>query len=342
MRVASARTLAFVAAALGLPLSTLAAQSEAPSIRPAADASAELSTDSVAMAEVFELRVRVRVPAGSAVFFPDTLVAFADLESFAPVEWRAEGTPGDGAVLTLTYRLIPFGTGDISVPGLEVVIGPSELAAQGARVPGGSRVGAWADAPRGSVASLHRTRVPDRLIRVHPVQWGEDISPRGPDDVVGSSWSWPAVTLLALFSSTLVGAGVTTTREWLARRTLPASTYAPRSLTAEAARLAALAEIDRLLATGPHAGDRIPEVYEASSGIVRGYSERLDPEWGPNLTSTEVMDRLRAGAGASDALVAAMRVAEAVKFGRLRPGSAAAESHLRTLRAWLSEEKVGA
>jgi hypothetical protein len=335
MRVDSARTVALLVAAVGLSSSTLAAQSDA-------DASAELSADTVGMAEVFGLRVRVPVPAGSAVFFPDTLASSADLESYAPVEWRAERAAGDGAVIILTYPLIPFGSGNISVPGLEVVVGPAELAAEGERVPGGSRVGAWADAPRGTVASIHRARVSDRTIRVHPVQSSEDIlagvSPRGPNDVVGPSWSWPAVTLLALFSSTLVGAGVTTTREWLARRTRPTATHVGQPFTLEAARLAALAELETLIATGPHAGDRVPAVYQASSGIVRGYAERLDPDWGPDLTSSELMGRLRGGAGASDALVEAMATAEAVKFGRLRPGGAATESHLRTLRAWLSRE----
>ncbi len=339
----SARTLAWVAAVLCLPCSRVDAQS---GVRSALDASAEVSADSVAVAEVFELRVRVTVPSGSAVFFPDTIPASADLESFAPVEWRAERGPDDGAVLTLTYPLIPFSSGTISVPGPDIVIGPSELAGEGARVPGESRVGAWENAPRGLEASLRRTRLPDGAVWVRPVQTDAELAagamPRGPDDVVGPSWSWPTLTLLALFSSTLVGAGVTTTREWLGRRTRPATTHPAASFTAESARLAALLEIDRLLAAGPHAADRVPSVYEASSGIVRGYAERLDAAWGPDLTSTELVGRLRVGGGASDALVEAMQVAEAVKFGRLRPGSSAAESHLWTLRAWLSDGKAAA
>lgn len=346
MRVASAWTAALVVAALGGPCSSAGAQSGTPAIRPVVEASTELSSDSVAMAEVFELRVRVSVPAGSAVFFPDTLAASADLESFAPVEWRAERAPDDGAVVTLTYPLIPFGSGNIAVPGLDIVLGTSELAADGERVPGGSRVGAWEDTPRGSEASLRRTRMPEGTIWVRPVQSDEELAagamPRGPDDVVGLNWSWPAVTLLALFSSTLVGAGVTTTRDWLARRTRPMDTQVAQPAGLEAARLAALAELDRLLATGPHTEDRVAAVYAASSGVVRGYVERLDPAWGPDLTSTELMDRVRTGVGAADASVEAMRVAERVKFGRLRPGSAATESHLRTLRAWLSDAKVRA
>ncbi len=339
MKLASTRLLALVAATLALPCVSVAAQDSV-------DASVELSADTVDVAEIFELRVRIAVPAGSAVFFPDTLATTADIESFAPVEWDADRAPGGGAVLTLVYPLIPFGSGTVSVPGLDVLITPSELAAEGESLPGGSRVGAWDEAPRASTASIRSARTPDLPIRVRPVQSDEDIiagaSPRGPDDVFGPSWSWPAVGLLALFSSTLVGAGVSATRASLAgsARALPAP--ADQADTAEAARLAALAELDRLLASGPPTAEGIPAVYHASSGAVRGYIERLDPSWGPELTSTELVDRLHAGPGASDGLVEAMSAAERVKFGRLRPGSADTESYLRALRAWLSDPQAAA
>lgn len=337
MRHASTRLLASVVAALALPCASLAAQEPV-------DASAELSADTVDVAEIFELRVRIPVPAGSAVFFPDTLATTADIESFASVEWDADRAPGGGAVLTLVYPLIPFSSGTVAVAGLDLVVTPSELAADGEALPGGSRVGAWDEAPRAATASIRRTRTPDLSIRVRPVQSDEEIvagaSPRGPDDVLGPSWSWPTVGLLALFSSTLVGAGVSATRTSLGRRTRAPATPPDPARSAEAARLAALAELDRLLASGPQSPDMIPAVYRASSGAVRGYIERLDPTWGPELTSTELVSRLRAGPGASDELVEAMSAAERVKFGRHRPGSADTESYLRALRAWLSDPKA--
>ena len=45
-----------------------------------------------------------------------------------------------------------------------------------------------------------------------------------------------------------------------------------------AAAAQALAELDRLLAAGPYPAERAHDLYQESSGIVRGYVERLDPE----------------------------------------------------------------
>ena len=75
-----------------------------------------------------------------------------------------------------------------------------------------------------------------------------------------------------------------------------------------------------------------------SSGIVRGYGERLHPEWGPELTSTELMDRLKGRSSEGAVLEAEMRTAEAVKFGRLRPHAEPTAAHLTVLRSWLAGE----
>ncbi len=74
----------------------------------------------------------------------------------------------------------------------------------------------------------------------------------------------------------------------------------------------------------------------SSSGIARGYVERLDPEWGPELTSTELMDRLKGRSPEGAVLATEMRTAEAVKFGRLRPHAEPTAEHLTVLRAWLA------
>ena len=98
----------------------------------------------------------------------------------------------------------------------------------------------------------------------------------------------------------------------------------------------ALTELDRLLAAGPHPAERAHELYAESSGIVRGYSERLDPEWGPELTSTELMDKLKGRSPEGAVLAAEMQTAEAVKFGRLRPHAEPTAVHLAVLRGWLA------
>ncbi len=144
------------------------------------------------------------------------------------------------------------------------------------------------------------------------------------------------MALILLFSTVTGGAVVTTTREWLADRAEPAPAPLRGPTPLDEARKQALTELDRLLAAGPYAAERAQELYEESSGIVRGYVERLDPEWGPELTSTELMDRLKGRSPKGVVLAAEMRTAEAVKFGRLRPHAEPTAVHLTGLRAWLA------
>ena len=310
------------------PLST-AAQSPEPV--------AVLSADSVEMAEVFELRVEVPVPRGSMVYFPATVPSTVDVESFTPVDWRARRGPDGGATIELRYALIPFGMGNIVLPPVDVITMPMEDGADGQDIPGGSIVGVWEERQ----PTLRYTRsITPPMIWVEPVYSSEDVvagmSPRGPDDVLGFSWSWPSMALVLVFSTVIGGAVVTTTREWLADRAEPARVPPPGPIPLEEARKQALTELDRLLAAGPYPAERAHELYEQSSGIVRGYVERLDPEWGPELTSTELMDRLKGRSPEGAVLTAEMHNAEAVKFGRLRPYAEPTAEHLTALRAWLA------
>ena len=296
-----------------------------------------LSTDSVALAEAFDLNVEVVVPEGSVVFFPDTIPATAFLESREPVEWRARRGPDGGATLELTYSVIPFGTGLVPIPRIDIVTVPREESHQGEGIAGGSLVGSWLDVPR----SLRYARtLPEREIWVEHVYTSEDVeaglSPRPPSDVIGFSWSWPSIALVLFFATVVGSAVVTTTRGWLAGRGLeePPPPAAPLSI-GEARRLA-LRELDELIEAGPYAPDQAFGVYERSSGVVRGYAGRLDRRWGPEMTSTELVSALEGRSLAGPGLGGEMDRAEAVKFGRLRPDSADTRTHLDALRAWLA------
>lgn len=301
------------------------------------EAFAALSADSVEMAEVFELRVEVPIPSGSMVYFPATVPSTGDVESFTPVDWRARRGPNGGATIELRYALIPFGMGNIALPPIDVITMPLEDEADGQDIPGGSIVGAWEERQQ----TLRYTRsITPPTIWVEPVYSTDDVvagmSPRGPEDVVGFSWSWPSMGLFLVFSTVIGGTVVTTTREWLADRAEPGPGPLLGPISLDEARKQALAEIDRLLAAGPYPAERAHELYEESSGVVRGYVERLDPAWGPELTSTELMDRLKGRSPEGAVLTAEMRTAEAVKFGRLRPHAEPTTGHLTVLRAWLA------
>jgi hypothetical protein len=232
-------------------------------------------------------------------------------------------------------------------------VGPAEVDATGGveaeqRLPGGSVVGSWSDvygAP-GVDESWTRMLVPDQRVWVASVLLLEDIAaglePRPAADVVGSSWDW--VTVSALFFVTTLLAGVATT---LVRRSLAGRRAAREAAASEAARSErsrlqeALDELDLLFGLGLHSDGMMKEFYQRSSGVVRTYVESLNGAWGPSLTSTELMDELKQerNGGAAPDLLSAMKSAEVVKFGRLRPDREAAELHWGALREWVLDSE---
>jgi len=330
-----------LALACALPGARAAAQS------PLSSPEFEFSADTVALGDAFHLRVAFDVPPGTLVYFPDTLTSTPAVESLAPVAWAAQPS-GAGARLTLTYALIAFRAGDVPVPGLDVWATRAGAPAGAEPLPGGSAIGAWGDAPRAPTADAAPLRFVRRGVHVTPAitpeQLRAGVEPMPAADVSGSSWHAPAVGLALLSSLLLVGVALSSAR---ARRAPSPHAEPTPEATLEDARLAALAELDRLLG-GPRDPASVRALYARSSSVVRTYVERFDPGWGPDLTSSELMARLGATTthGPAMALLAGMHEAEVVKFGRLRPDARSAEEHLVALRRWVeasdtSLSKVG-
>ena len=201
-------------------------------------------------------------------------------------------------------------------------------------------VGAWSDAGIPATATT-RSPTPDLQVWVDPPYTADDVvegvSPRPPGDVAGPSWGLASVALFLLFSSVIGTAGVVTTRDWLERHAASSTTTRGHALTLDEARRAAIAELDGLLAERPTTDAQVRLLYRKSSDVIRRYVERFEAEWGPELTSTELMGRLAASTGASKALLEQMSTAETVKFGPLRPNAVTLREHLGTLRGWLVE-----
>lgn len=303
---------------------------------------ARLSADTVEVGEIFELLVRVPVPAGSVVHFPDTVATTEVVESHSPVRWEAEPDLSGGATLTLAYPVIVYGAGMMPVPGFDVFVSSSGGATTGVPIPGGSFVGAWEDAPTRGAAYVPPLRVPRRGVWVNPVFTPEQVEaglqPMPSADVMGASWHWPSVLVGIFFAGMLgmvvaraVRAGLGPRSRW--------SVTAPGDVrwTPEASRRHALDELDRLHEEDLPSRGLLLELYTRSSGIIRRYAERLDPSDGADLTSSELTHRLQARTHERDGstLFGEMRTAEVVKFGRLRPEREEAETHLRSLRAWI-------
>jgi hypothetical protein len=300
---------------------------------------ATLSRDTVAMGEVFELLVRVPVPPGSVVYFPDTVASTAVLESHAPVRWEAEVAADGGATLLLTYPVIAYGAGLVGVSGFDVFVGSmGSAAAAEAALPGGSFVGSWRDAPTRGGGDVRPFRVPRRGVWIDPVfsdeQLDGGVEPMPSADVVGASWHWPSIALGLLFAGGLVMIGF---RAWRSASAGEQRGLGARAWTPAAARRDALEQLDRLLAEKLPSAGRVHELYTRSSAIVRRFVRRLDDELGADLTSSELVGRLRGrtNGGRGTALFREMGTAEVVKFGRARPGESDAEAHIRSLRDWV-------
>jgi hypothetical protein len=303
---------------------------------------ATLSRDTVPMGEVLELLVRVPVPPASVVYFPDTVASTDVLESHGVVRWEAEPAEGGGATLTLAYPVIAYGAGLVPVPGFDIFVSPAGAAptrTSDASLPGGSSVGAWADAPTRGASYVRPLRVPRRGVWVPPVfseeQSEAGVEPQPPADVIGSSWHWPSVALGLLFGAGFVALGV---REW--RRSSGSggrSRGGVRAWTPGESRRDALEQLDLLLAERLPAAGRMHELYTRSSAILRRFVGRLDPRLGADLTSSELMGRLegRTNGREGTALFREMASAEVVKFGRLLPDEGEAEAHVRALREWV-------
>ena len=333
--------LAVVSAAAAAAAAAVGPVNSALTAQVAAEPGVTLSADTIGLGDVFEFSVVVHVPAGSVVYFPDTVATAFALESFRPVTWNAESA-GDGALLTLRYPLIAFRVGLAPIPELDVYIGPA-AGAGGERLPGGSVVGSWRDRDTGPVArtALSRAAVPSRDVWVGPVIMPEDLTdplePRPPADVIGPGWNRLAVVSILVFSVLLLAVA----------RSIALSMHPDRASEEPLAdaRLSdsssvqwqkALDELDRILALGLHTEGRTDEFYERSSSVVRSFVEGLDAEWHPSLTSTELMSKLEAWTnGSAPELYASMHAAEVVKFGRLRPDASTAEGHWRDLRSWV-------
>lgn len=281
-----------------------------------------LSADTVEMGSVFELLVQVSVPHGIVPRFPDSLPATATMESAASAR-AASAEAGDGNILwTLVYPLMPFGTGDVLVPGFDLTMLPTDGRGEGS----GSLV-----------------RVPERTVWVAPVLTVEDlagpIEPRAPADVVGGSWSRPALALMLVCSSVLALALVSTTQGWLAAA---AADGRPVATTLEERRARALNEMDELLADGLHAVGQQRAFYTRTSCIIRRYMHSVDGRLTPSLTSSELVASLGATSPQwLGTLPEEMRTAEAVKFGRRRPDADSAKRHWQTLRHWIATSPHG-
>lgn len=266
--------------------------------------------DTIRVGDVVPVPVRVPVEPGERVVWPDTLpLAGMELENAARVREVVDTLADGRLVRTGVYAVTPWRTGELALPDVRV------------QVVGG------AESPRARTVELPALMVSSVL--------PEDtagVEPRPARGVLGASWDWAWILLLAaLLALALAGLAWWWWRRRAARGEEVAET--PRVPPRERALAMLQAARDaELLERG-----EVKEFYVRWSSAVRDYVAALEPVWGEDLTTTELLSRFRAqvGIGEAESLRGVLGPADQVKFARRVPDRATAEAEWEAARAWV-------
>ena len=266
-----------------------------------------LMPDSATIGDVVRAVVRVELPAGWRVAFPDSLALADTLENAGRRTLEEQAQPGGGTQVTAFYPLTPWRVGDLPIPPVRLrVVGPGVDSTIDARLPG-----------------LHvRSVLPADTTKQQP---------KPPKDVVGPDrllWPYILAAILALLLLALL-------IYWLVKR-LRRRVVVVVPEERLTAREHALRDLDRVRAAGLPESGETKTFYSKSTGAVRRYLDTLDPAWGADRTTSELIPRMRK----LDLKVAAVLArlldrADLVKFARLRPAQSEALTDWMEMRKWV-------
>lgn len=286
--------------------------------------------------EPFEVLVTLRVAPALTLAIPDTLPVSSAVESAGRAAVRGESpTAGDSVDVLVSYPAMAFLEGPVRLPSLTV-----EVSARGEEDRAGTRrsevtLGVGEEGNVG-VSRISYALGTIEVGRFTPLSEGAgSLEPRGPDDVLGGSWSTWDVVLTAGIA--LLGLGALVLRP---RGTVRSGPEGSPSSGSSFGAADALAELDGILAEGWHRAGRIGEFYRAITDVLRRHSSQVEAAWGPWMTSTELADRLagRWSGEASDRVARTVEVAERAKFAGQTPTVADAEEDWRTIRDWIARQ----
>lgn len=288
----------------------LLAASLAASPTAAQEVEAALGADTARVGDVVPVAVRVMVGPDERVVWPDTLpLAGSSLENAARVREQVDTLDDGRLARTGIYAVTPWRTGELALPELEVrVVGSDEV--------GGTR--------RASLPGLQVTSV-------LPADTA-GLEPRPPRGVLGANWDWRAIGLIALLAALIVAGLVW----WWRRRRAGKAAAAPIEPMVPP-RERALAVLQEARDAGLLERGEVKEFYTRVSNAVRDYVAALEPVWGEDLTTTELLSRFRTQVGITEAsrLRDVLAPADQVKFARRVPDRATALSEWETARAWV-------
>jgi hypothetical protein len=287
--------------ALALLLALAAPAQREPAVdtlAPAVRALVASAPDTVTVGDRFRSLVRLEVPPGTRVLFPP-LEPDDSLQLVGPV--RVDTLAAD--TLVAVYPLAAWIAGE---PLRAIIDVELELA-------GGTR---------------YRHAVPLRLPVVRPVLPASgDVQPRPPRGLllrepagVTRWWTWGALALLALLLAALA--------LYLSRR--------PRRVEPREPRVEALRALDAIARS--HAARLSADLfYSDVTRVLRRYLAALDLRWSEDLTSSELIGRMRSTASGVDpvALEELLRAAEPVKYGAASPAPGTPQRFWAEVRGWI-------
>ncbi len=284
--------------------------------------------------EVFDLQITVRMGPGVVAFLPDTLVPADATVSVGLADWSETSGPADSVDIRARYLVMGLLNGYLELPSLELWTRPAAVGEVG----GVRSVNDFRDAGTVLGDEVQRILISVGAIEIIPfAEMAEAASgglfPRPAADVLGGHWS---IWFLSAVGVTAI-AGVILAWSLISRRKLARRSAVEVRGRASSPRSEALRELDRIRGLGWHTDGRIVDFYDASTGVLRRFSEQEEPEWVMALTSSELVARLedRWGASFVEKLGSAISVAEWVKFGGYRPVADTAEGHWMTIREWI-------
>ncbi len=265
---------------------------------------AAIVPDSLTVGEVVHAAIRLRVPPGVRVAFPDTLPMPRDAEGAGARELRTDTVDGQ-LELTAVYPVTAWRPGPLRLPPTSVLVlnetGTDTLAVTFAQA---------------------------RVRSVLPADTA-GIEARPARDVLGGTrvwWPW-LVGLLALLALAALALWAWRRR----RRRQPAPFLVP----AVPPREAALALLDRARALRLVENGELKRFYTLVAEAVRDYLDALDAAWGADLTTTELANALAPRHDEVRPALDALRRADLVKFARMRPDPKTAYDDWAAARAWV-------
>jgi hypothetical protein len=261
-----------------------------------------LSRDTIRVGDPFRAVVRVVVPAGTEIVFPDSLTATEDIENSGKMRTQRDSAVG-GTSMAAAYPLTAWRPGELTLPNLLVVL----------KKPTGERT-----------ISIRMPQV--HVISVLPADT-TNIQAKPPKDVIGGNrlwWPWLLAALLVAIALGLL-------YWWWKRRQREPE---PMTIPTIMPRDRALLELEKIRNMDLLREGMYKRYYTLVADVLRQYMATVEPSWSSYLTTEELARKVRGRNDIAPAILI-LRNADMVKFAKHTPESAEAQHDFERSREFI-------